>query len=68
MSKLEKIRLNVLSMDTLTNNERETLLSIIDSKDSIWIKILKIIKYLGAVAGFVLAGIGANAMTSFINI
>lgn len=68
MSKLEKIRLNVLALDTLTTKERETLLSIIDSKDSFLIKILKIIKYLGAVAGFILAGIGANAMTSFINL
>ena len=67
MQKLEKLRLNVLSMDTLTNHERDTLISIIDEKTSIWVKILKIIKYLGAVAGFVLAGIGASACTSFVN-
>lgn len=67
MKKLEKLRMNVLSMDTLTTHEKDTLISIIDEKTSIWVKILKIIKYLGSVAGFILAGIGANAMTTLVN-
>lgn len=65
MSKQEKIIETVNNMPSLTESERETILSVLSSGDAWYVKVLRIIKILGAVAGYVLAGIGLSSFTIF---
>lgn len=66
MTKIEKAINVVNGMDTLSNGEKETLLKVLTSNESWWLKLIRILKILGALAGYFLAGLGLSSCSSFI--
>lgn len=72
MSKFEKKLMDALEnsekLQNLTTEEVDTLKSLVAEPSPWYVKALKIIKYLGAVAGYLLAGLGLGSCTHFINL
>lgn len=67
-TKISKAIDYVTNCDTLTKGEKESLLGILGKNKPWYIVILEVLKYIGAVAGFMLAGFGASACSSFLNL
>lgn len=66
--KITALKNYVDSSESLTASDKCKILEIINGSQPWFVKVLEVIKYIGAIAGFILAGVGANACTSFINL
>lgn len=66
MTKVQRAINVVNCMDTLSNGEKETLLKVLTSNESWWFKLLRVLKILGVLAGYFLAGLGLSSCSSFI--
>lgn len=62
----KKLIETINNMPSLSDVERETILSVLTSGSPWYFKVLRIVKILGAIAGYILAGVGLSSCTNFL--